>query len=78
MASLATSSPTMRPPMHTTLAWLWARASRAVVASWTTAARTPSILLAAMAIPIPVPQAHTPKWALPPMTARPTAAPYSG
>ena len=78
MASLATSAPTMRPPMQTTLAWLWARASRAVVTSWTTAARTPSILLAAMEMPMPVPQAHTPSWARPSVTARPTAAPNSG
>ncbi len=78
MASLATSSPTMRPPMHTTLAWLCARASRAVVTSWTTAARTPWTLLAAMEMPIPVPQAHRPSSARPSGTARPTAAPNFG
>ncbi len=68
----------VRPPRQTTLAWLCRRARVAVVTSWTTAARTPGTLLAAMAMPMPVPQTHTPSSARPPATARPTAAPKSG
>ena len=70
--------PVVRAPRQTTLAWLWRRANAAVVTSWMTAARTPGILLAAMAIPMPVPQTQSPRSADPSATARPTAAPKSG
>ena len=37
-----------------------------MVTSWTTAARTPGTLFAAMAMPMPVPQTQTPRSAEPP------------
>ena len=43
-----------------------------------TAARTPATLLAAMAIPLPLPHTQTPRSASPAATVRPTAAPKSG
>ena len=73
--STATTFPINRAPKHTTLALLCWRARRAELTSCTTAARTPRTLLAAMAIPIPVPQQHIPKSASPRATARPTASP---
>ncbi len=76
--SWATSGPVNRAPMHTTLASLCSRARRAEVTSWTTAARTPFTLLAAIEIPMPVPHTHTPTSLSPAAMARPTAAPKSG
>ena len=64
-ASTATVAPVVRAPTQSTLAWLCRRARAAVVTSWTTAARTPGTLLAAMAMPMPVPQMQTPRSADP-------------
>ena len=69
--SVATSGPVKRSPKQITLASLCSRASRAEVTSCTTAARTPAILFAAMAMPIPVPHTQTPKSAPPDTTLAP-------
>ena len=69
------SGPVVRPPKQITFASLCCRANRAVVSSWTTAARTPRTLFAAIEIPMPVP--HTASPIVPGVSTvlRPTAAP---
>ena len=77
-ASMASATPVVLPPRQITLASLWRRARPAVVTSWTSAARIPATLLAAMLMPIPVPHTQMPRSARPSATARPTASPNSG
>ncbi len=51
--AFATSGPIRRSPTHTTFASLCSRARCAEVTSCTVAARTPEILFAAIAMPVP-------------------------
>jgi len=64
------SSPSRSADRHSTLASLCRRLISAVMLSWHGAARTPLTLLAAMHMPMPVPQIRTPRWARPSLTAR--------
>src|SRR3970040_1629627 len=66
------SRPVSRPASASTLASLCSRLIRAVKTSPQRAARIPGTLLAAMAMPIPVPQTRTPRSTLPTVTASAT------
>jgi len=70
--------PVTRSPRQRTLASLWARVMRASHSVRQSAARTPGILLAAIDMPMPVPQTRMPKRALPEATSRDTATAKSG
>jgi hypothetical protein len=61
-----------------TLRSLCSRATRAVSTSAMAAARTPGSLLAAIAIPMPVPHTRTPRSNRPSLTPRATAEAKSG
>jgi len=73
--SFASSVPTILAPNAMMFALLCSFVSLADTGSLTTAARTPFTLLAAMEIPIPVPQIKTPASTSPLATALPTFAP---
>ena len=63
-ASRAVSVPIRRWPNATTLASLCSRDNRADVTSWARAARTLGLRLAAIEMPMPVPQTRTPRLGL--------------
>src|SRR5437899_12126231 len=77
-ASRATSVPIMRWPKAITLASLCSRVRRADVTSCTSAARTLGLRLAAIEMPMPVPQTITPVSTLPEAMVSAIARPKSG
>jgi len=76
--SLAVSGPIRRAPRASTLASLCWRDRRAIRLSVHRAARQPGIRLAAIEMPIPLPQTATPYLALPVATVSPSWRPKSG
>ena len=75
---MAVAGGVVAPARQRMLASLCRRASSAVAASWTSAARMPGTLLAAMEMPMPVEQMRTPSLAEPPTTSAATARAYTG
>ena len=72
------SGPSISAERQSTFKSLWRRLISAVTSSWQVAARTPEILLAAIAMPTPVQHNRTPRSAVPSATRRATSAAMSG
>ena len=77
-AARATSIPTIRAPIESTLASLCSRPSRAVTGSAASTQRMPRTLFATIASPVPLPPSTIPRSNSPRATARATGAITSG
>jgi len=76
--AIARGTAVTRAPRPRTFASLCSRISCAEKRSVATPARAPGTRLAAIEMPMPLPQTTTPRSARPEETARPTANPKSG
>ena len=74
----ASPSPITLAPIHNTFALLCCFVASALKQSWHNAARMPSSLLAAMLMPIPVPQIKIPSSHFPDVTRSVTFFAYTG